>query len=77
MAGFLQRVYPGRVSTRVDPLYLPKSKSNVYSFLQGVSDRVLSAVPDKKLDSQQSSVFKLILEYNITFLSIEKTGRKP
>ena len=39
-----------------DPLHLPKSKSNVYLFLQGLSCRVLSVL-GKKLDS----VFKLIL----------------
>ena len=43
-----------------DPLYLPKFKSYMYIFLQGLTYRVLS-VPCRKFDSQPSSVFELIL----------------
>ena len=39
---------------------IPKFKSNVYLFLQGLSYRVLST-PGKKFDSQPSSVLKLAL----------------
>ena len=58
--------------TQNDLLYLAKSKSNVYLFLQVLDYRVLS-VPGKKFNSQPSSVFKLILLSTLCCNELEVT----